>query len=410
MATFPRVAFLPDTFHEINGVAHTSRQLEAFARRRELPLLSVHCGPALEITHDGPVTVMQLKRGPASFGLDAHLDCDPFLLRYKDAVVDQLREFDAQLVHITGPGDMGVLGCYVAWKLSLPMVISWHTSLHEYAGRRLERTLRILGEQASNGAGQLAEKWSREILTWFYRRARVILAPNDELVNELRLLTNRPVFLMRRGVDTELFNPLRRARTDSKFRLGYVGRLTPEKDVRFLAELGHALIALGRNNFEFVLVGQGSETEWLRDNVPNVVLPGVLRGEQLAQAYANMDAFIFPSKTDTFGNVVLEALSSGVPAAVTNEGGPKFLIEHGRTGYVAATSWEFTTAVNALMTDSALHRKMCQAARQYACAQSWDSVFETVFDAYRVCLEESDGDHHEEDALLSSRLHERRGA
>ena len=135
---------------------------------------------------------------------------------------------------------------------------------------------------------------------------------------------------MRRGVDTRLFDPARRRRSDDTFRIGYVGRLTPEKNVRFLAELGVALKAKGQDNVEFVIVGEGSEEAWLRQNVPNVTCTGVLRGDALAEAYAGMDLFAFPSRTDTFGNVVLEALASGVPAVVTDGGGPKFIVAAGR--------------------------------------------------------------------------------
>ncbi|MBV9266606.1 MAG: glycosyltransferase [Acidobacteriaceae bacterium] len=410
MNPWPRVAFLPDTFHEVNGVAHTSRQLQAFAKRHAVPFLSVHCGPATEKTQDGVVTVLELKRGPASFALDAHLDCDPFLLRYKKMVVDEIKHFGAQLIHITGPGDLGVLGSAIAWQLKLPLVISWHTSLHEYAGRRLEQTLRCLGHHTSRRAGATAEQASMGVLRWFYRRASLVLAPNDELVEMLSRLTHKPVFLMRRGVNTELFSPARRNLTDSTFRIGYVGRLTTEKNVRFLAELGTALTSLGRTNFEFLIVGQGSESEWLRQHIPNAVFTGVLRGERLAAAFANMDVFVFPSKTDTFGNVILEAFAAGLPAVVTSAGGPKFLVEDGVTGFIAASEWEFIRAVNNLMCDAPRHTAMCLAARQYACAQSWDAVFEKVFEAYSTCLNGSSPNAGKEHALLSSRVHERGGS
>jgi phosphatidylinositol alpha 1,6-mannosyltransferase len=383
----PRVAFLPDTFHEVNGVAHTSRQLEAFAGRHQIPFLSVHCGPVNEVKTSGTTTIVQLRRGPFSFGLDAHLDYDPFLLRHTGRVLRHVKEFGAQLIHITGPGDMGMLGCYIAWRLKLPLVISWHTNLHEYAGRRLERLLSAFGKRLGRSAGAFAERLSMDILSWFYRKAKVILAPNQGLVEMLRDLTHRPVYLMQRGVDTGLFSPARRNRHDRTFRLGYVGRLTPEKDVRFLAELGRSLTTLGRTNFDFLIIGQGSESDWLREHVPNAILPGVLRGEQLAEAYANMDLFVFPSKTDTFGNVILEALSSGVPAVVTSHGGPRFLVHNGVTGYVAPSDWDFIRCVNGLMTDLDLHHQMREAARHYATGQSWDAVFEAVFRAYHSCLE-----------------------
>lgn len=255
---YPRAAFLPDTFHEVNGVAHTSRHLEAFARRRQIPFLSIHCGLKEERFEDGCVSVVQLKRGPAKIGLDANLDYDPLLLRYYKRVAEEVEKFGADLIHVTGPGDMGTLGYCVARRLGIPLVISWHTSLHEYAARRLERLAAFLGPAISHGLGRLAERIALHILTRFYRKATVVLAPNPEVVDSLGKLTGRPVFLTKRGVDTDLFKPARRPRVKHPFRIGYVGRLTAEKNVRFLADLGDALEALHRA-FELVIGGEGRE-------------------------------------------------------------------------------------------------------------------------------------------------------
>jgi glycosyltransferase involved in cell wall biosynthesis len=254
--------------------------------------------------------------------------------------------------------------------------------LHEYAGARLERLLSFTGKRRSKQAGDYAENLCIQILRWFYRRAVVTMAPNQELIDLTHSLTGRPSYLMRRGVDTQLFNPQRRHRSDKAFRIGYVGRLTPEKNVRFLAELSAVLQAKGHTHFEFVVVGEGSEERWLRAHVPNATFTGVLRGEALAEAYANMDLFAFPSFTDTFGNVILEALASGVPAVVTSGGGPKFLIEQGVTGYVAENAVDFSSAVEKILTDPTLHANMRAAASVYAAHQSWDAVFESVFHIY----------------------------
>jgi len=112
------------------------------------------------------------------------------------------------------------------------------------------------------------------------------------------------------------------------------------------------------------------------------LLPVVLKGDALARAYANMDVFTFPSRTDTFGNVVLEALASGVPAVVTNEGGPKFIIRNGETGFAASDVREFSAAVHRIATDASLLAAMRIAARQSAMSVSWDAVFENVYLAY----------------------------
>jgi phosphatidylinositol alpha 1,6-mannosyltransferase len=384
---YRKVAFLPDTFHEVNGVAHTSRQLEAFVRRRQIPFLSVHAGPSRTSTTDGEISIIEIERSRFSFALDVHLDCDPFLLRYAGRIIREAKRLRVEAVHITGPGDMGILGCYVAWRLKVPLVMGWHTNLHEYAGSRIDRLLRFAPLRLREWGAACARRQSLAALLWFYRKARIILAPNAELVEFMRGRTERPVHLMQRGVDDSLFSPARRNRTTNRFRIGYVGRLTPEKNIRFLAEIGRALEQVAQRDFEFCLVGQGSELEWLKQNVPHSFFLGVLGGEELARAYADMDLFVFPSHTDTFGNVILEALASGVPCVVTAEGGPKFLVQSGVTGYIASNPASFIRCVAALVNDLDAHHAMREAARHYACGLSWDGIFEKLFRSYESCFD-----------------------
>jgi glycosyltransferase involved in cell wall biosynthesis len=135
-----------------------------------------------------------------------------------------------------------------------------------------------------------------------------------------------------------------------------------------------------------VIVGQGDERHWLEKNLLRAEFTGVLRSEALARAYANMDLFIFPSRADAFGNVVQEALATGTPAVVTNQGGPKFLINSGVTGYVAENDREFIARAISLMTERERLQQMRVAAREAACSASWDRVFEEVWESYEVCL------------------------
>jgi len=217
----------------------------------------------------------------------------------------------------------------------------------------------------------------------FYKIPKMLFAPNPELVKMLERGTGKPVYPMQRGVDTQLFSPQKRDRAGGPFIIGYVGRLTIEKNIRFLAELERALLESGTADFRFSIVGQGAEEEWLKANMRRADLAGVLHGEELARAYANMDAFVFPSHTDTFGNVVLEALASGVPAIVTDRGGPQFIVKHGETGFVTQNSSEFVPHVQHLAADAERLRVMRDAARASAMQASWDSIFEGVYADYR---------------------------
>ncbi len=140
-----------------------------------------------------------------------------------------------------------------------------------------------------------------QLASLFYQGARLVLAPTDELVTLLHERTGRPTRLMRRGIDTAQFSPAHRDVSDGIFRLGYVGRLSPEKNVRMLADVGHILVTRGAPPFRFVVVGAGNERAWLERHLPQAEFRGVLLGQPLARAYANMDALLFPSATDTLG-------------------------------------------------------------------------------------------------------------
>jgi glycosyltransferase involved in cell wall biosynthesis len=199
--------------------------------------------------------------------------------------------------------------------------------------------------------------------------------------------TGKPCHLMQRGVDTELFTPQRRSRRggDKSFVLGYVGRLSIEKNVALLVRIERELAAMGVGGVRFVIVGHGDEEELLRRELRAATFAGVLRGEALAEAYANMDLLVFPSRTDTFGNVVLEALASGVPAVVTPDGGPKFIVRDGETGFVAQDG-SFAQAIACLLRDGSRLREMREAARASALGSSWDTVFSRVYAAYEPAL------------------------
>jgi glycosyltransferase involved in cell wall biosynthesis len=194
---------------------------------------------------------------------------------------------------------------------------------------------------------------------------------------------------MTRGVDTEAFSPAYRDRdvSDADFVLGFVGRLSVEKNVALLVAIEQQLRQRGAGDFRFLIVGHGGEETWLRERLRRAEFTGVLRGADLARAYANMDVFVFPSHTDTFGNVVLEALASGVPAIVTPDGGPARIVRDGDTGFIRADQ-DFAAAIAGLADDAPKHAAMRERARQYALSASWDAVFDGVYAQYAALLAE----------------------
>ncbi len=396
---FPRVALFTDTFFEPNGVATLSRHFADFAQSRSLPFLVVRGSSQTSFSADGSLQTQQFKRGPAAFPLDKDLYFDPLFMRYKQLVLERMAAFKPDLIHITGPGDIGFLGLWVSHFLRIPLVASWHTNLHEYLAKRLDLALHLLPQSLRRLSTCAVERHSLRGLLRFYRTARFTLAPNQTLVDMIHHSTRRPSFLMDHGVDLRSFKPAARLRNDSgrPFCIGYVGRLTTEKNVRFFADLEKQLIAGGEHDFKFLIVGDGGQQKWLERHLRNAELPGVLRGEQLAAAYNQMDAFVFPSRTDTFGLVILEALASGVPVILAPETGRRVGMQDGVSGFL---SDDFAASLQILMRDSDRLETMRRAARLFAGTNGWDHVFESLYETYAKGLSIADTRRAQREALV----------
>jgi glycosyltransferase involved in cell wall biosynthesis len=380
----PRIAFFPDSFHEVNGVAHTSRNFVDYAQRRGLPMLCVRAGRrSRRCKPEGTLQALELGRSPLAVQLERDLYFDPLFFRYSKLISDSVRAFQPEIIHITGPSELGIFGAYFAWQLRVPLVASWHTNVHEYAARRSGWFSRLFGP-AQPRVEQTIESLALGATSRFYRLAKVLYAPNPQLCELLERKTHRPCHLMQRGVDTALFSPAKRTRppADNELVLGYVGRLSIEKNVALLPRVDAELRARGILP-RWLIVGHGAEAAHLRAALGDSSMAGVLRGDALAQAYANMDLLVFPSHTDTFGNVVLEALASGVPAIVTPNGGPAFIVRDRITGRIAHDD-AFAAAIAETLAAPEAFAAMRLAARDHALHCSWDTVFDRVLAAYPV--------------------------
>ncbi|MEW5975462.1 MAG: glycosyltransferase family 1 protein [Acidobacteriota bacterium] len=367
-----KVAVFTDSYDQVNGVSNAFRQLVRYCRQagRSLDLYTAsHHEPSVESM--GPVRVWRQK---AVLQIPYYSDMAWDLATPNFSLVRRVLDEDYDLIHVATPGSMGLNGLYAAHKAGLPLVGSYHTALPEYVRPRVEQFARKWHLPA--WLGRTAEDAIWRYVDWFYGRCQIVLAPSSETIRSLQQRFGKPVELFTRGVDTECFHP-RFRRSGSRTRVLYVGRISVEKNLEWLVR------ALGdRHDVEIVIVGDGPYRAQLQAQLPQALFPGFMRGTELSRVYASSDVFLFPSQTDTFGNVVLEAMSSGLAVIVSDRMGPKELVRQGETGFIAGTEQEFSDYLNLLLTDAPLRQRISCRAREYALTRNWQAVFEDLFRHY----------------------------
>jgi glycosyltransferase involved in cell wall biosynthesis len=287
---------------------------------------------------------------------------------------------DVRVIHLTTPGPIGLAARYLAHRTGLPLVGSFHTQFAEY-------TTVLSG---SRRLGWLMEQYLR----WIYGGCRRVLVPSADTARRLERAGWRAdrMVVWPRGVDTDLFSPARRSPqlrdawhvSERRPAILYAGRLSDEKGLAILEPLG-SLLHRHRIAHRFVLVGEGPMTARLKERCPDAVFTGRLAHRDVATAMASADVFLFPSETDTAGNVVLEAQACGLPVLVTNVGGPQENMRHGRTGFACrpADVLDFCTRLTELLTDASRRATIAAAARRYAETRPWASSLEPLYSVYR---------------------------
>lgn len=293
------------------------------------------------------------------------------------------RGYDA--INVVSPGTMGLQGIRTARRLGVPVVAMYTTSLAEYAGKRaveLLGPLRFLKQPTV----AFTEAIGWRLMRWIYSRRsgiRTVLAPTRRTLEDVRTELDVPLAVLGRGVDTELFRPVPPEVIDGRKGreplILYSGRLHRgdkglDTFIRIFREIPEVRL---------LMVGDGPHRKRLEaDFGDRAEFTGRLAGEALANAYRRCDFFVFPSKYDTFGQVVMEAMAAGLPAVVTDCGGPQELVEDGVTGFVADDA-RFVERVRQLAHSADLRRRMGRNARTAAEARSWNRIFDELMDHYR---------------------------
>ncbi|MDD0841949.1 glycosyltransferase family 4 protein [Pseudomonas sp. Gutcm_11s] len=366
------IALVSETFPpEVNGVANTLGRLCQGLRERGHRLQLVRPRQADE--HNQSNDDLLLTRGwpvPGYAGLQwGHSSLHKLLRRWKRQRPDVL--------YIATEGPLGLSALRAARRLGIPVVSGFHTNFQQYS--------------AHYGFGLLSRLLTG-YLRWFHNRSRLTLVPSPSQRVELQRRGFERLELLSRGVDGQLFHPARRS-TELRAAWGmdedevavlHVGRLAAEKNLQLLVRAFRQLQHdLPQRRLRLVLVGDGPLRAQLQEQLPEALFCGVQRGEALAEHYASGDLFLFPSLSETFGNVVLEALASGLAVVAFDQAAAAQHIRHGHNGALASPGDEqaFIDAAHWLLEDPETLRRVRLNARQHAGKQGWTAIVEQ-FEAY----------------------------
>jgi glycosyltransferase involved in cell wall biosynthesis len=276
-------------------------------------------------------------------------------------------------IHSATPGPIGLAALGISRIMGLPISGTYHTSLPQYAAY-------LTGDEAVE---QLVWRYT----LWYYEQMDFVYAPSEETGRELvdRGLDEAKIRLYPRGVDVEAYHPRfgngyyrRRHGLGDEIKLLYVGRVSKEKNLPVLVRSFKKLCA-SDPRLHLAVVGDGPYMSEMQKELAAapVTFTGYLSGTDLAEAYASADLFVFPSTTDTFGNVILEAQASGLPVIVTDTGGPRENMMDGETGIIVpGGDAEALAAAAAELAGNPLRReKMGRAARRYVEERSFRKAF-----------------------------------
>jgi glycosyltransferase involved in cell wall biosynthesis len=301
-------------------------------------------------------------------------------LPYFEGIHKELDDFRPDLIHVVSPTLLGIYGLKYAQKRNLPAVTSYHTHFVRYFS--------YYGLDILSQAG-----WN--YLRWFHNQCQRTYAPSPSSVKELEEEGIQDVEMWQRGIELERFSPRYRnqdlhtsvVRSDETVLL-FVGRLVKEKDLDDLIAANHLLKDQGFR-FKQVIVGDGPMRTELESKLPEAHFTGFLSGHELAEWYASSDLFIFPSTTETFGNVILEAFASGIPAVGVNKGGVADIITPGVDGLIAEANNppDFAQKIAFFLKNKGMARELGADARKTAQKYSWKAINRQLLNSYQqvVC-------------------------
>ena len=372
-----RVAFFSDTFtREIDGVTRTVFNIVDRIPRDRFSFMFI-APRSLKKTGEVDWPVIQCPAIKFPFYKQYQL-VFPFLNKELSGA---LKAFAPDIIHFTTPSFLGWYAMLYGRKHNIPVVNVYHTHFPAYLEYYFPKfVLPVFSAIASI------------IMRGIYTSCSLTLAPSRPIRDFLIKIGVSPkkIAIWKRGVDIERFSPQFRCPKNEIFAVDknsivllFVGRLVYEKGIETLVRIYTEIMSY-RDDVRFVVVGNGPRDKYLKKKMPHAIFTGKITGEALSKVYASSDIFIFPSRTETFGNVVLEALASGNPVIAAREGGPVDIVSDGINGYLVPPKdkRQFVDKIKKLINNPEITREMAKSAHESVKSESWDDLCNHLFNYY----------------------------
>lgn len=387
-----RIALITETYPpQINGVSRTLGMLTEHLSAKGHDVLVIHpeygdlsSGLVIAPEYQDRIQIQTVPALPLPFYKEVLIPRPPFS-NYKTV----LSSFHPDLVHIATEGGLGLSALRYCKKRRWPVVSSFHTNFDAYASHyRMRWAVPVVARY----------------LRWFHNRTLATYVPSTTMIHRLESLGFERLSLWPRGVNTSFFRPDRPGskRIRDQFHIpvdatviGHCGRLAPEKNIDYLADVFSQVLNESTNT-HVLIVGDGPSRTALETKLKRLPhafgrahFTGYLTGDQLADAYSAMNLFAFSSRTETFGNVLLEAMASGLPVVAIAEGGPSDVVQDQVTGRLIdpkALPEEMTKILSQWISNKKLLNQIANNARTYAQKVTWERIMDGLFENYQVAL------------------------
>ena len=368
-----RIAILTDVY-KICGVSREIYQISEYCRKNKIQLKIFMQKPKRrikvikKINSDENVKVIEIKaKNSLEIYPDIFISFDPNIMKTLNEEFEKTK-FD--LIILPTIGLFGLRGLKISKKFKVPVILIYNTQLHDYWSLYLKKVIK------TDIFDDISRKIVWNIMKHFFENSSLILVKNKYIKDELSKEIEKPIVVFPSGIDTKEFSPKFRKK-HKKIRLIYVGRLAEEKNLDFLVNILNNEILPKYKNIEIWIVGDGPKKKYMKKKL-KAKYTGFLTGRKLSEVFSSGDIFLFPSKTETFGSVVLEAMASGLPVVAFDSIGPKQIINNGETGFLCVSEEEFIERTKFLIENPDIRKKIGMAAFEEAKKYDWEKIIEKV--------------------------------